>query len=225
MDNENLLALIAATQAHDHLNDRADLTAGQRSTERQRLGAEIEERALRIVRDVRQARGVADDGPIEVDEVEEHEPEIALDGPFNPAKVRDAMLLYRNGFILPELVAALGAPTPQVKKWVAVWAKENRLEPTGYKVGHHIQYRYVPPKPGPRLERPRLRPPEVEASGAYAETLASGQPVRRPALERLEKASRSRSGVAHRHRQRDRQWERQQQASQERSSRKRKKKS
>jgi hypothetical protein len=210
-DMENLTRLIAAASRMTTLGDRLDLTAVARSNERQALGIEIEERALQLVRETRKERGL--DGEVVVpddehDDRPDDEPVVDLDGPFNPAKVRDAMLLYRDGFIIPELVAALDAPVKEVKKFVEIWAQGERLEKTGFKVGRHEQYRYVPPTATRTPTRQKMSPPEQEVSGAYADTLASGLPVRRAAMDKLAKEGRSRAGVAHYHRQRDKTYER-----------------
>jgi hypothetical protein len=221
IDLENLTALVAATYNLNTVGERVAM-ASERSHERARLAIEIEERALELIRQARATSGAPDDQVLylpaddEPEDAEEQRPEIELDGPFNPAKVRDAMVKFKGGFLIPELAAALGAPISEVKKWVLVWARGGHLEETGFKVGRDKQYRYVPPTPKP-VQRPKVPPPEVTVNGAGSQRQATGEPVRQGALAKLGR-ERSQPGLAHRARQRDKRFERTQAAKGQRQS-------
>lgn len=230
MDLENLTGLLAAAHRLHALGADARLNVVERSNATQALGEEVEERALALIAEVRQVRGYGgyrdDDAralvpvsnghvngngngvhaePEPEDDDVDDEPLPALDGPFNGGQVRDLMLRYKDGFIIPELAAELHADYREVKKFVEIWARGKQVEPTGYKVGRHVQYRYVKPA-STVVERPKHRPPEKEPP-AGLERRATGEPVRVRAMEKLTRKGRSTAGTAHLHRMRDKRYD------------------
>lgn len=237
MDLENLTGLLAIAHRFHSLDREEGLSAAERSNVRQALGIEVEERALRLVAEVRRARGFGgfdeeDAGKLvpEVeptvsvnghhvnghDEEEEEPPD--LDGPFNAAKVRDLMLRYKDGFIIPELAAELDAEYGEVKKYVLIWAKAGQVGPTGFKIGRHVQYEYIKPQPGPPVNREKRTPVERTVAPAFTESRANGKAVRVPAMSKLTRKGRSTGGVAHHHRMRDQRYEEMQKAVEKRAA-------
>lgn len=231
IDMENMTWLVVAGQKMaDLTSGRTTLSAGARSSAREALGIEIEERALQVVVDARRIRGYdfdEDDAaalvPEEVvatpEETEEAPP--AFDGPFNAAKVRDFMVLYGGGFLIPELHAAVGGDLKAVKNYVAIWARDGKLEKTGFKMGRHEQYRYIPPVATTKV-KPRTPPPERSTPGVGADRRADGAAVERSALARANRKQRSTPGQRSRLTRTDAARERVEAARAERESRRKK---
>lgn len=216
LDLENLVALQAAAAALHRIGDDEG-SVSQRSTEIQRLGEEIEQRAKALVAEVRTVRG------LRVEEAPARAPRIAaivggtssapppppesqeVDGKLNGGRVRDAMMSFKDGFMIDELAAFLGAPVKDVKKFIDIWATSGVVKPTGFRIGRKVQYQYVKPE-GSSEARPTRRPPEREPP-AGTERRATGTPVRVSPMKKATRKQRSTAGRRHQMVMQDRRYE------------------
>lgn len=211
MDLENLIALQALVYGLHRIGDD-EQSASARSTEIQRLGEEIEQRARTLITEVRQVRGLGE-APAPRIAVEingngnghQPPPMPEVNGKLNGAHVRDAMIRFKDGFMVKELAVALDCPIKDVKKFVDIWATSGMVRPTGFKLGRDIQYEYVKPE-GPTPARPTQRPPEQEPP-AGLERRATGMPVRVSPMQKATRLQRSQAGRRHRMVMQDRRYE------------------
>jgi hypothetical protein len=202
-DTMNVLALVSTVQ---RLGDVEHLPADQRSTVIQRLGQEIEDRARTLIEQTQRYRGVAEDRP-PLSLVPQAPAQTSKPADLS-ARVRDALLKFRDGFTVDELAAELGVSVPIARKLI----KPHELSGAVFEVGRvsrRTLYQYNKPKPagGSGPSSHPTKTPEWRDNPAYTEARATGMPVRVAAMAKLTRKGRSTSGVQHHHRMRDKRFE------------------
>lgn len=199
-DPGNVLALTIAV----NLLSSLDVPADQRSTRIQQLGQEIEDRAHTLIEQTQRYRGVAEDRPALALVPVAPEP---VKPPDLSARLRDALLRYREGFTVDELALELDVTVPVCRKMLKPHELSGVVEQFAT-VARKPLYRYNKPEPpggGPSSHPTRV--PEWRDNPAYTEARATGLPVRVSAQKRLTRKGRSTAGTGHLARQRDLRYE------------------
>lgn len=225
-DLNNIVALQAVAYQLLNIYEKGARSVAERSTAVQALGAEVEQRALKLIDQVRAMRGIEPPKAARVlplpTPASSLPPEPARPARMTGDRVRQAMVRLGGSFTMSELVAELGVSKATVTKFIKPMLLAGTVKEDGH-VGRKMTYRYEPPPvPPDPTSRPTRRPPEREPP-AGTEARATGMPVRVSAGDKASRRSRSTPGVRHQIVQKDKRYERMQEAREQRAQEQREK--